>query len=293
MFAIQDEIAAKVAAELAVTLKADEQERLVRRHTDNLEAYETYLRTRRLGGFIRDASRRAARMRLAERVIELDPNFAGGYSSVSAWLALRVRLGQSASPQEDIERAFKLAVKAVAIDPTFAPSHTALGNVYLMKRKHSKAVAAAREALRIQPNFANGYLRLSYFLHWSGRGEEAIEAVKTAIRLDPKPKGRRKFTYPAYLGSAEFTAGRYRDAIATIGRDYAFRARVGTNSLCFLAAAYIATGQAAKARAALKAFLKKNPNTTLANYRSPRLYKRAEDRDRYLNLLRKAGMPEK
>ncbi len=42
----------------------------------------------------------------------------------------------------------------------------------------------------------------------------------------------------------------------------------------------------------MKAFLDKKPRTTLSNYRSPRLYKQKEDLDRYLNLLRKAGMPE-
>ena len=57
-------------------------------------------------------------------------------------------------------------------------------------------------------------------------------------------------------------------------------------------AAYIATGQEEKARAAMKAFLDWKPGTTLANYRHPRLFKRKEDRDRYVNFLRKAGMPE-
>ena len=64
------------------------------------------------------------------------------------------------------------------------------------------------------------------------------------------------------------------------------------NMLCFLAAAYIATGQDEKARAAIKAFLDKKPGRTIATYQHPRLYKRKEDLDRYLNLLRKAGMPE-
>ncbi len=50
VFAIQDEIATKVAAELSVTLKADEQERLFRRHTTNLEAYEIFLRARSFRG---------------------------------------------------------------------------------------------------------------------------------------------------------------------------------------------------------------------------------------------------
>ena len=292
VFAIQDEIAGKVVAELAVTLKADEQERLFRRHTNNLEAYETYLRARRMGGVIRDAGRRAERMKLAERIVELDPKFAGGYETIASWLALRVRQGQSASPQADIERAFQLAQKAVATDNTFAPSYSALGNVFLMKGEHDKAVAATRKAVRIQPSYAFGHARLGYYLHWSGRAEEAIIAVKTAMRLDPKPKGRRRFTYAAYLGFGYFTAGRYQDAIATLNRHYAFRVRVGSNSLCFLAAAYIATGQDAKAHAALKAFLVKKSGTTLGNYRHPRLYKRKKDLDQYQDLLRKAGMPE-
>ena len=43
---------------------------------------------------------------------------------------------------------------------------------------------------------------------------------------------------------------------------------------------------------AMKAFLDKHPERILSNYQHPRLYKRKEDLDRYLNLLRKAGMPE-
>jgi tetratricopeptide (TPR) repeat protein len=93
-------------------------------------------------------------------------------------------------------------------------------------------------------------------------------------------------------GYAYVTAGRYDDAISTLNQGYELKARRGTNSLSFLAAAYIATGQDEKARAVMNVFLEKHPKTTLSNYRSPRLYKRKEDLDRYLNLLRKAGMPE-
>ncbi len=249
-------------------------------------------RSGRLTGVIRDASRRAARMRLAERVVELDPQFAGGDALQSAWYGQRVRQGQSASSQEEIKRTLKLAEKAVAVDPTSAQSHAVLAGAYLMLHQHDKAVAAARELIRIQPSDADGHAALGYFLHWAGLGEKAIDAVMTAMRLDPKPKERRRLIYPGYLGMAYFTAGRYQDLIATVNRDSAFYVRVGSNSLCFLAAAYIATGQDEKARAAMKAFLDKKPGTTLANYRHPRLYKRKEDLDRYLNLLRKAGMPE-
>ena len=52
------------------------------------------------------------------------------------------------------------------------------------------------------------------------------------------------------------------------------------------------TGKDENARAVMKAFLDKKSWSTLSNYRRPCLYKRNEDLDRYLNLLRKAGMPE-
>ena len=285
IFAIQDEIAAKVAAELAVTLKADEQERLYRRYTDNLEAYDAYLRARRLSRPTRDANQRAKRKRIAERIIKLDPDFAAGYALLSYNLAQEVRLGQSASPEADIERALTFAQKAVATDDTFGPSYGALGNAYLMKHENDKAVAAGREAVRLLPSAADAYRVLGYFLHWAGRGDEAIDALKTAAHLDPKWS-------TGWLGYAYVTAGRYDDAISTLNQGYELKARRGTNSLSFLAAAYIATGQDEKARAVMNVFLGKHPKTTLSNYRSPRLYKRREDRERYLGLLRKAGMPE-
>ena len=145
-------------------------------------------------------------------------------------------------------------------------------------------------SVRIQPSFARAYSFLADVLHWSGRGEDAIDAVKTAMRLDPKGKGNTLARNAAFLGMAYFTAGRYEDAIPSLRKYYAPRVRRGSNSLCFLAAAYAATGQDEKARAAMTAFLKKNTRTTLANYQHPRLYKRKEDLDRYLNLLRNAGM---
>jgi len=292
IFAIQDEIAGNVVAELAVTLKAHEQERIYRRHTNNLEAYETYLRAWRLRGPVRDANLRAKRKKLLERVIELDPDFAGGYALLSFIYGIEVRQGQSTSREADIERTLALAIKAVAIDDTFGPSYTALGFAHLMKHQHDKAIAAAREAIRIQPSDANGYAVLAYFLHWAGQGGEAINAVKTAMRLNPKPTERESFKHTSYLGFASFTAGRYEDTIAAFNYHYALRVRRGSNTLSFLAAAYIATGQDENARVAMKAFLDKNPGYTLSNYQHPRLYKRTEDLDRYLNLLRRAGMQE-
>ena len=135
-------------------------------------------------------------------------------------------------------------------------------------------------------------MRLCLNLHWAGQGDEAIAAMKTAMRLDPKPSKRISFTRATWLGYAAFTAGRYDDAISALNQQYERRVRSGSNSLTFLSAAYAATGQDEKARKVMKAFLAKNSGTTLSNYYYPRFYKRPEDKDRLLNLLRKAGMQE-
>ncbi len=161
----------------------------------------------------------------------------------------------------------------------------------MLKHEVDKAITAAREAVRLQPSYARPRYRLGYYLHWAGRADEAIDALKTATRLDPKPPRNILRMRSSWLGSAYVTAGRYDDAIATLDQFYKRLPR-GTNALSFLAAAYAATGQDEKARAVMKAILDKRPGMRLSNLRSARLYKRKEDTDRYLNLLRKAGMPE-
>ena len=110
-----------------------------------------------------------------------------------------------------------------------------------------------RQAVEVQPGYARAHEFLGFFLHWAGQADDAIAALKTALELDPKSWGAM-----SHLGMAYFTAGRYEDAVRTLEPDYAERARTGGNSLCFLAAAYAATGRDEKAHAAIKAFLDKH-----------------------------------
>ncbi len=168
----------------------------------------------------------------------------------------------------------------------------ALGGAYLIKHEYDKAVAAAQEAVRLQPSYANGYAFLGLHLHSADRAEEAIDALKTAARLNPNPARFRSLRNLRFLGRAYFMAERYEDAIAALNRNYANSLRRGSSSIAFLAAAYAVTGQDEKARAVMKAFLEKKPGLTISNWGSSQQYKRKKDRDRFVNLLRKAGMPE-
>lgn len=286
LFAVEDDVVQRVVSELAVTLKVSEQERLFRRHTENLEAYETFLHARRALKPSKEATLQAKK--LFERVMELDPHFSGGYAGLSFVNARMVRHGFSASTEEDMEQSLKLAQQAVAIDETFGWSYLALGSAYLNIREHDKAIATMEEWIRIQPGFADAYKYMAFFLHWAGRGDDAIDSYKISIRLNPID-----LVTGLMLGMAYFTAERHEDAIATINQNYSEFARKGYVGLFFLAASYAAIDQNEKAREVMKACLDKHPRFTLSSYPHLWLYKRTEDRDRYANLLRKAGMPEK
>jgi adenylate cyclase len=289
IFSVQDEVTQKVVSELAVTLKASEEERLIRKHTENFEAYDIFLRARRESSAVAIKEKQLKAKELCERVVELDPNFAGGYSLASIILSRGIRFGFSTSPREDLAKAFELAQKAVSVDDTFLSSYPALASVYLMRGQHDDALATMREAVKILPGNSGAVLWLGFYMHWVGRSEEAIQAVKKAQELNPKYLNGRNEAYIDFMGLACFTAGRYDESVAAwkkaIDRFGPFLFRQA-----FLAASYGELGRDDEARAMAQQLLKTNPNFALKSWELARMYKNPKDTERLLDALRRAGL---
>ncbi|MCZ6590743.1 MAG: adenylate/guanylate cyclase domain-containing protein, partial [Alphaproteobacteria bacterium] len=129
IFAIQDEVARKVADALEVALTRGESNRLGQAPTDNIEAYEVYLRARRTPW---PPTRHNIRSALSayERVIEMDPKFAGGYAGKSLMHSMAVIFRHSDNPEDDSRTALELARRAVELDKNFARSYSALGHAH-------------------------------------------------------------------------------------------------------------------------------------------------------------------
>jgi len=290
IFAIQDEVTQKVASELAVTLKASERERLARKHTENFEAYNTYLRAVREYYRLKKENHLKG-IELCERVIELDPQFAGGYAMLSDFYSRGIRFGFSTSPREDLEKAFELAQKAVSLDETFGPAYLALASAYLMKRQHDDAISAAMTGVSIQPGDSSVHIFLGFYLHWAGRGEEAIRAIKEGRQLDPKYIDGRDTAPFDFMGFATFTAGRYEESIAA-WKQSLDRFGPVVLRLAFLTASYSEMGMDDEARAMAKQLLMTEPKFTLRSWKFARTYKNPEDTERLLKALRKTGLPE-
>jgi adenylate cyclase len=89
-----------------------------------------------------------------------------------------------------------------------------LGEVYLWKKEHEKAIAAQEKAIALSPNDADQIAGLGGILTWAGRPDETIDLIKKAMRLNPM----YPIEYLWNLGHANFLLGRHEEAIEALKR---------------------------------------------------------------------------
>jgi adenylate cyclase len=215
----------------------------------------------------------------------LDSGFAGAYALLGWTHFFDARFGWTESRAKSIKMAFKYAQKVLEIDDTLDVSYTLLAAIYLVKRQHEKAVAAAEHALTLSPNGALVYTTLAGLVGCSGRWKDSIIYGKKAIRLDPFPV----LTTFHWLGRAYFMTGQYDEAIQTFKKAL----DVSPNYLpahAFLAASYSSLGRETEAVAVAEEVLRINPKFSLESYAKTLPYKNKADVERYIAALRKAGL---
>ena len=285
VFAVQSEIGERVTKVLSVTLKANEQERLFRTHTKNIHAYELFLKARKTH-IVANAANLALAVELYEKIIELDPAFAGGYAGLSVVLSVGVRLGHSSDPATDARRALEFANKAVAVDPGFGWSYIALGSAYIVLRDADSAVTAIQHAVELQPNDADSLLWLGFSKVFAGRPESGIENIKASLQLDPVPNSRQFF----FLGNAYYAASQFKNAVTAFEKWDELSP--SPHGLILLAASYAMTGDNVKATATVDRFLAVSPEFKASTWNFLKNYKLTEHRELMLQGMRNAGFPD-
>ena len=185
VFAIQDEVTAKIIAALELKLTSDEVERVSHRGTDNMEAYEWAMSGRKpsiFGNRMENARTRP----LLERAIELDPTYAAAYAELAAVHGWDYVNGWSDSPQESYDQCLELANKAVALDDAEPIAHFVLGWVHMWTGNHEASEREQKKAISLNPNYALAYGILGHVTSYLGRHNEAIDLFNRAMRLDPR-----------------------------------------------------------------------------------------------------------
>jgi adenylate cyclase len=284
IFALQDEITQKVVSALKVKVTQEEQERFRRVPTDNLEAYDYYLRG--LEAYAQHTwEANVQAQRLFKKAIELDPQYAEAYATLSSSYWREWVLQWSQAPQI-LEQAFGLARSAVALDDSLPSAHVALSWAYALKKQHEQALAEAQRALALDLNNAEVYVWLAGVFCLSGRPEEAIGLVEKAISLSPLVTTDYFFN----LGYAYYLTGRYEDAIAVLLKSILDRTPASLSAHLVLSAVYSELSREEEARAEAAEVLRLNPQFSLEVWKQRVPYKDPVVLERHLTALRKAGL---
>jgi TolB-like protein/DNA-binding winged helix-turn-helix (wHTH) protein len=282
VFTAQDEIVQKIAFALKVKLTQEEQARFTRAPTNNLEAYDYYLRGWK-AWFRTTKETNAQARQMFEKAIELDPHYAAAYAGLSMTYWMEWLAQWSADPQ-NVKRAAELAQQAIVLDNALPGPHSILGMIKLFQKQYEQASVEMERAVTLDPNNAGGYDTLTYLLYAVGRTEEAIEAARKAVRLDP-----HQFLYFNALGWAYLTAGQYEEAMAAFKRVLIYHSNLWTAHQG-LAISYSESGREEEANAEVAEMLRIIPQYTVEVWRRTATWKDPAIIERWAAALRKAGL---
>jgi len=184
--AMEGEIAHDLARKTGATTPLEPSKDLSRAVTVSPEAYDLYLRSEPYYALeTREANDQA--IRLLEKSVELDPQFAAAYAALAT--AYRTRAFSVGINEPNwIEKASATVAKALALDPNLAEGYVSRGYL-LWSRAHSwaheRAVADYRHALELNPNLAEAHHQLANVYNHVGLLDKADEEIKKAVALDP------------------------------------------------------------------------------------------------------------
>jgi DNA-binding winged helix-turn-helix (wHTH) protein/TolB-like protein/Flp pilus assembly protein TadD len=184
VFKLQDSISERIAGALALTLTGDERKRLVKRYTEDAQAYELYLKGRY---FWNKRTREGLQKAIDyfQQAISLDASYALAYAGLADCYNVLGSLDW-VSPKEGFARVQEAATKALELDGTLAEAHNSLAWVRFDQWDWPGAESAFKRALELNPNYAAAHQWYAEYLTAMGRLDEAIAEILRAQQLEPE-----------------------------------------------------------------------------------------------------------
>jgi len=182
ILAVQSDVAKRVVQALQVQLGVDEARALAKKPTENPEAHRLYLLGRyHFAKFTRAGWTNA--IRYYEQALQVDPGFALAYCGLAdtyGWAGGQIMAGKEAWAKE-----MELAQKALALDPSLAEAHLAMGTALFSVLGPHDSEKELDRAVELNPNLALAYDQYGWTFAEMGRFDDAIAAEKKALELDP------------------------------------------------------------------------------------------------------------
>lgn len=187
IFSVQSKIAEQVIKQLDLTVLEPERKALFAQPTDNLEAYDCYLRANEqvgLGYNNRDSDEFEQAVALLEKAVELDPGFTFAYINLSITHQFVYSLGIDRT-EERLAKSRDAVDKALELDPDLPETQLALGlHYYRGFQDYERALEIFESAKKARPNIPTSYL--GYIQMRQGNWEQAINNLENTFRINPR-----------------------------------------------------------------------------------------------------------
>jgi eukaryotic-like serine/threonine-protein kinase len=314
IFAIEEEISKEISEKLRLRLTGEQKKKLSKRHTENTEAYQLYLKGRyHWNRRTEDALMKS--IEYFERAISTDPVYALAYAGLADAYSLLPSYSRLL-PAETFPIAKLAAAKALELDDTLAEAHTSLAHVrFWYDWDWSASEAEFKRAVELNPGYATAHLWYALYLAAMERLAEALVEIQDAKMMDPLSliinlnEARllffaRKYDqalavcrktmelYPDFalahrrLGLILHEKGMYKEAIEEFSRALAL-AENDTETAAALGHAYAASGAAGEATRILEQLLAATKQGYVSPYSMTRIYIGLGDHEQSLAWLEK------
>jgi len=286
IFTLQDEITMKLISAMEVNLTSGEQARLWEAGTTNIQAYDKHMHGNECFFRFNEKDNKQAQQFYKE-AINIDRSYALPHAMLGYTHMFDLLYRWSKSPIESFEHAEKCAENALNLNDSLDLAHLILGWIFIFKRQHEEAIKEGERAIELNPNGAEAHAHFGYMLIYSDKTELGIKLLKRAFRLNPIPMPH----YYSILATAYRIIEQYEKAI-----ELSKKGLIGNPDQLVvyltLAASYMSLNRTEEAHKAVDEILRLNPNFSLEYYAAILPYKRQETTDKFVEALRKAGLPE-
>jgi len=263
LFELQDRISANVVKTIAPNVQERELVRALRKHPQNMTAYDLVLQAIDLLYRMDPESFSRARG-LLQQAMSHDPSHAPAYSYTAYWYIFRVGEIGSSDPDADAAAGARYAAAAIERDPNDAMALAIYGHVqsFLLKR-YDRAVTYLERAVQAGPSSAMAWSMSSATRGFLGDGPLAVQHAEQGLRLSPL--GARIFWHEGILAQSHYVNGAYEEAVT-----WAYSAIARNNAIRFnhrtLIASLVALGRLDEASGVARRFLNLQPNFSLSAY---------------------------
>lgn len=213
LFALEDEVSAKIATSLVSHIEDKSSALAARKHTSDLTAFDCVIRGNHNAKSF-DSDENKVGRQLLEQAIQLDPEYARAYAYLAESLCIEADTEWCISRQEAIEKAVSYAHKAIALDEFDSVTHEAMGQAYLYQKKFDLAGIHLDRAIDCNPNSYSAYCTKSWLLALTGRTSEVTVCGSTALHLNPLAPDDCLFG----MITAYYIESQYEDAIELLAR---------------------------------------------------------------------------